>query len=30
MLTLALEKIIPDAHKPRSIDIKTPKVLGSK
>ena len=30
MLTLALEKIIPDAQKPRSIDIKTPKVLGSK
>ena len=30
MLTLALEKIIPDAQKPRSIDINTPKVLGSK
>jgi len=30
MLTIALEKIIPDAQKPRSIDIKTPKILGSK
>ena len=30
MLTLALEKIIPDAQKPRLIDIKTPKILGSK
>ena len=30
MLTLALEKIIPDSQKPRSIDINTPKVLGSK
>ena len=30
MLTLALEKIIPDAQKPRSIDINAPKVLGSK
>ena len=30
MLTLALEKIIPDAQKPRLIDINTPKILGSK
>ena len=30
MLTLELEKIIPDAQKPRMIDIKSPKVLGSK
>ena len=30
MLTLALEKIVPDAQKPRSIAIKTPKILGSK
>ena len=30
MLTIALEKIVPDAQKPRSIDIKTPKILGSK
>ena len=30
MLTIALEKIIPDAQIPRSIDIKTPKILGSK
>jgi molecular chaperone IbpA len=30
MLTLELEKIIPDAQKPRSIDIKSPKILGNK
>ena len=30
MLTLELEKIIPDAQKPRMIDIKAPKILGSK
>jgi len=30
MLTLELEKIIPDAQKPRLIDIRDPKALGSK
>ena len=30
MLVLELEKIVPDEQKPRLIDIKTPKILGSK
>jgi molecular chaperone IbpA len=30
MLALELEKIVPDEQKPRLIDIKTPKILGSK
>ena len=30
MLTLELEKIIPDAQKPRLIEIRDPKALGSK
>tara|TARA_B110001454_G_scaffold212656_1_gene229706 strand:- start:33 stop:533 length:501 start_codon:yes stop_codon:yes gene_type:complete len=30
MLTLELEKIVPEAQKPRLIDIKAPKILSSK